>query len=110
MEKTAASRIMVGRKTGPDASEERERMILGNLYLVRRVASRFTRFTKLMNGCSKDSLVSSGTIGLIKAVDNFDESQSNHFVSYAIPMIVGEIKHFLRALFSSKRVLHQFYS
>jgi len=87
---------MVGRKTGPDVSEERERMILDNLYLVRRVASRFTRFTKLMNGCSKESLISSGTIGLIKAVDNFDESQSHHFVSYAIPMIVGEIKHSLR--------------
>ena len=93
MEKTGAKRVMVEIKTGPDASEERERMILENLYLVRRVASRFT---KLMNGCSKESLVSSGTIGLIKAVDNFDVSRSNNFIGYAIPMIVGEIKHFLR--------------
>jgi len=86
-------KTMVRRETGPETSEERERVILENLYLVRRVANRFAR---LMNGCSRESLVSAGTIGLIKAVDNFDESQSNNFIGYAIPMIVGEIRHFLR--------------
>lgn len=93
MEKTGAKRMMVLERAGPDTPEERERMILDNLYLVRRVANRFAR---LMNGCSRESLLSAGTIGLIKAVDNFDKSRSHHFVSYAIPMIVGEIKHFLR--------------
>jgi len=96
MEKTGEKRVMVQRKTGPDTSEERERMILENLYLVRRVASRFTKFNESMNGCSKEGLTSAGTSGLIEAVDSFDPSQSNHIVGYATPMIVSEIKHFLR--------------
>ncbi len=73
--------------------ETREDKILKHLYLVHRVARRFADSA---GSISLESLRSAGTIGLIKAVDRFDPEQKTQFSSYAVPMITGEIKHYLR--------------
>ena len=62
-----------------------------NLGLVHSVAKRF-----LGRGVEYDDLVQIGSIGLIKAVKNFDESTGYKFSTYAVPMIIGEIKRYLR--------------
>lgn len=67
------------------------RIIESNLGLVRRLAVRF-----LDRGIEYDDLVQIGTIGMIKAVRKFDVSYNTAFSTYAVPMIIGEIKRFLR--------------
>lgn len=69
----------------------REKYIQGNLRLVLSVVQRFSG-----NGENLDDLFQIGCIGLIKAIDNFDLSQEVKFSTYAVPMILGEIKRFLR--------------
>ena len=69
----------------------REKLICGNLRLVLSVIQRFT------GRCdSPDDLFQVGCIGLIKAIDNFDLSQGVQFSTYGVPMIIGEIRRFLR--------------
>lgn len=69
----------------------REKLICGNLRLVLSVIQRFT------SRCdSPDDLFQVGCIGLIKAIDNFDLSQGVQFSTYGVPMIIGEIRRFLR--------------
>ena len=69
----------------------REKLICGNLRLVLSVIQRFT------GRCdSPDDLFQVGCIGLIKAIDNFDLSQNVFFSTYAVPMIIGEIRRYLR--------------
>ena len=69
----------------------REKLINGNLRLVLSVIQRFT------GRCdSPDDLFQVGCIGLIKAIDNFDLSQGVQFSTYGVPMIIGEIRRFLR--------------
>ena len=72
---------------------DREDKILKYLYLVHRIA---WRFADSAGNISQESLKSAGTIGLIKAVDRFDPEQKTQFASYAVPMITGEIRHYLR--------------
>jgi len=69
----------------------RETYIKGNLRLVLSVIQRFS------SSCENaDDLFQVGCIGLIKAIDNFDRSLNVKFSTYAVPMIIGEIKRYLR--------------
>lgn len=69
----------------------RETLIRGNLRLVLSVIQRFCN-----RGENSDDLFQIGCIGLMKAVDNFDISQNVRFSTYAVPMIIGEIRRHLR--------------
>ena len=69
----------------------REDFIRGNLRLVLSVIQRFNN-----RGENVDDLFQVGCIGLMKAIDNFDLSQNVKFSTYAVPMIIGEIKRFIR--------------
>ena len=69
----------------------REEFISGNLRLVLSVVQRFSN-----RGENADDLFQVGCIGLIKALDNFDVSQNVRFSTYAVPMIIGEIRRYLR--------------
>lgn len=69
----------------------REKLIKGNLRLVLSVIQRFTN-----RGEYVDDLFQVGCIGLIKAIDNFDLGQNVRFSTYAVPMIIGEIRRYLR--------------
>ena len=69
----------------------RETFIQGNLRLVLSIIQRFNR-----RGEHVDDLFQVGCIGLIKAIDNFDLSQNVRFSTYAVPMIIGEIRRYLR--------------
>lgn len=71
--------------------EAREEYIKGNLRLVLSVIKRFSNSDE-----NVDDLFQIGCIGLIKAIDNFDISQGVKFSTYAVPMIVGEIRRYLR--------------
>lgn len=69
----------------------REKFIGGNLRLVLSVIQRFNN-----RGENLDDLFQIGCIGLIKAIDNFDTAHQVKFSTYAVPMIVGEIRRYLR--------------
>jgi RNA polymerase sporulation-specific sigma factor len=69
----------------------REKLIAGNLRLVLSVIQRFSG-----RGENADDLLQVGCIGLIKAIDNFDISQNVRFSTYGVPMIIGEIRRYLR--------------
>ncbi len=69
----------------------RKQMVEGNLRLVLSVVQRFSD-----RGESVDDLFQVGCIGLIKAIDNFDPSMNVRFSTYGVPMIIGEIRRFLR--------------
>ena len=71
--------------------EAREQLICGNLRLVLSVIQRF-----LGRGENVDDLFQVGCIGLIKAIDRFDLSQMVKFSTYGVPMIIGEVRRFLR--------------
>jgi len=71
--------------------QAREEFIHGNLRLVLSVIQRFGN-----RGENADDLFQVGCIGLIKAIDNFDLSQNVKFSTYAVPMIIGEIRRYLR--------------
>lgn len=76
-------------KDGDELS--REEFIVGNMRLVLSVIKRFH-----LKNASSDDVFQAGCIGLIKAIDNFDLSVGVKFSTYAVPMIIGEIKRFLR--------------
>lgn len=69
----------------------REKLITGNLRLVLSVIQRFAN-----RGENPDDLFQVGCIGLIKAIDNFDTSHDVRFSTYAVPMIIGEVRRHLR--------------
>lgn len=71
--------------------QAREEYIRGNLRLVLSVIKRFSQSNE-----NVDDLFQIGCIGLIKAIDNFDSSLDVKFSTYAVPMIIGEIRRFLR--------------
>ena len=83
---------------GKAAAQAREDMIAGNLRLVLSVVQRFAGRCSGHGGQSEemDDLFQVGCIGLIKAIDNFDTSQGVRFSTYGVPMIIGEIRRFLR--------------
>ncbi len=80
-------------KNGSPAERKRARdeMINGNLRLVLSVIQRFTG-----RGENPDDLFQVGVIGLIKAIDNFDAELDVRFSTYGVPMIIGEIRRYLR--------------
>ncbi len=71
--------------------EARELYIKGNLRLVLSVIKRFSSTSE-----NADDLFQIGCIGLMKAIDNFDRSLGVKFSTYAVPMIIGEIRRYLR--------------
>ena len=71
--------------------ETRDEFIRGNLRLVLSVIQRFSN-----RGENPDDLFQVGCIGLIKALDNFDMSHGVKFSTYAVPMIIGEVRRYLR--------------
>lgn len=73
------------------SSEARDKIIKGNLKLILSVIKRFS-YKKENN----DDLFQVGTIGLMKAIDNFDLSHNVKFSTYAVPMIIGEIRRYIR--------------
>lgn len=81
--------LMVALKSGDNMA--REKFITGNLRLVLSLVRRF--WAKNANA---DDVFQAGCIGLIKAIDNFDISIGVRFSTYAVPMILGEIKRYLR--------------
>ena len=82
-------RLMLEIKKGD--KEARNEFITGNLRLVLSVVQRFNN-----RGENPDDLFQIGCIGLIKALDNFDMSHGVKFSTYAVPMIIGEIRRYLR--------------
>ena len=80
-------------KNGTKAEKKRarDRMIEGNLRLVLSVIQRFQT-----RGENPDDLFQVGVIGLIKAIDHFDSSLDVRFSTYGVPMIIGEIRRYLR--------------
>lgn len=71
--------------------EMRSKFIEKNLGLVRHIVKRYQG-----RGCDTEDLFQIGVIGLIKAVDNFDLERDVQFSTYAVPLIMGEIKRFFR--------------
>lgn len=71
--------------------QAKEKLINGNLKLVLSILKKFQNRTDNM-----DDLFQVGCIGLIKAIDNFDLSHEVKFSTYAVPMILGEVKRYLR--------------
>lgn len=81
--------LMVKLKAGDSAA--REKFIVGNMRLVLSLVKRF--WAKKANA---DDVFQAGCVGLIKAIDNFDLSFNVKFSTYAVPMILGEMKRYLR--------------
>ena len=79
------------RRSKAGDKQAREALIEGNLRLVLSVIQRFAG-----RGESMDDLFQVGCVGLIKAIDNFDITQPVKFSTYGVPMIVGEIRRYLR--------------
>ncbi|CVK17520.1 SigB/SigF/SigG family RNA polymerase sigma factor [Sporomusa sphaeroides] len=78
--------------TDPAVREEaKERILENNLNLVRSIVHRFTN-----RGYEWDDLFQIGSIGLLKAIERFDLNFSVKFSTYAVPMIIGEIRRFIR--------------
>lgn len=79
------------KKAAEGDKKAREELISGNLKLVLSVIRRFSG-----RGENPDDLFQVGCIGLIKAIDNFDLSHGVKFSTYAVPMIIGELRRYLR--------------
>ena len=71
--------------------EYKEKFIEANLRLVLSIVKKFNN-----RGENVNDIFQVGVVGLIKAIDNFDITQSVQFSTYAVPMIIGEIKRYLR--------------
>lgn len=71
--------------------DAKAQLVEENTGLIWSVVKRF-----MNRGCEKEDLFQIGSIGLIKAIDKFDESYQVQFSTYAVPLITGEIKRFLR--------------
>ncbi|MBC8060609.1 MAG: RNA polymerase sporulation sigma factor SigG [Clostridiaceae bacterium] len=72
-------------------TDSRDLVIMGNLRLVLSIIQKFNN-----RGENVDDLFQIGCIGLIKSIDNFDLGQDVKFSTYAVPMIIGEIRRYLR--------------
>jgi RNA polymerase sporulation-specific sigma factor len=79
------------RRTKNGDTEARQKLIEGNLRLVLSVIQKF-----IGRGENVDDLFQVGCVGLIKAIDNFDITQPVRFSTYGVPMIIGEIRRYLR--------------
>ena len=88
---TAEEKAELFRRIKSGDEQARELYIKGNLRLVLSVIRRFQNSSE-----NADDLFQIGCIGLIKAIDNFDTTLQVKFSTYAVPMIMGEIRRFLR--------------
>lgn len=86
-----AETIALLKRTKEGDMQARQELIEGNLRLVLSVIQKF-----MGRGENADDLFQIGCIGLIKAIDNFDINQPVRFSTYGVPMIVGEIRRYLR--------------
>ena len=84
-------KIELLKKSRQGDKQAREELISGNLRLVLRVVQKFSN-----RGENPDDLFQVGCIGLMKAIDNFNPELDVRFSTYGVPMIVGEIRRFLR--------------
>ncbi|MDD2585276.1 MAG: RNA polymerase sporulation sigma factor SigG [Syntrophomonadaceae bacterium] len=89
--KNEEMRVLFRKMQSGEEPQAREKLIQGNLRLVLSVIKRFNN-----RGEYVDDLFQVGCIGLIKAIDNFDLGQNVRFSTYAVPMIIGEIRRYLR--------------
>lgn len=96
---TAQEKVELLERIKEGDRQAREKYIKGNLRLVLSVVQRFSGSNENM-----DDLFQIGCIGLIKAIDNFDINQQVKFSTYAVPMIIGEIRRYLRDTSSQIRV------
>lgn len=83
--KVSIQKAQAGDKT------ERDALVSANVGLIYMVMKRFSG-----RGCEQEDLFQIGVIGLLKAIDKFDLSRDLSFSTYAVPMIIGEIRRFLR--------------
>ena len=88
---TEAEKTRLLREMHGGNRQARDELVQGNLRLVLSVVQRFAG-----RGENPDDLFQVGCIGLIKSIDNFDLSQNVRFSTYAVPMIIGEIRRYLR--------------
>ena len=88
---TEKEKIALLRRVKEGDETAREELVNGNLRLVLSVIQRFSQ-----RGENPDDLFQVGCIGLIKSIDNFDITQNVRFSTYAVPMIIGEIRRYLR--------------
>ena len=88
---TEADKVRLLQQMHAGDDRAREEMVRGNLRLVLSVVQRFAG-----RGENPDDLFQVGCIGLIKSIDNFDLTQNVRFSTYAVPMIIGEIRRYLR--------------
>ena len=88
---THEEKLALFQKIKQGDEQARQTFIEGNLRLVLSIIHRFTG-----RGEQADDLFQVGCIGLIKATDNFDLTQQVKFSTYAVPMILGELRRFLR--------------
>jgi len=95
---TSKLKVLTGKETGELLKrskngdlEAREKLITGNLRLVLSVIQRF-----MNRGEMVDDLFQVGCIGLMKAIDRFDLTLDVRFSTYAVPMIIGEVRRYLR--------------
>lgn len=86
-----AEKIELLRQIKNGSKKARNELIEGNLRLVLSVIQRFAN-----RGENLDDLFQVGCIGLIKSIDHFDVNQNVRFSTYAVPMIIGEIRRYLR--------------
>lgn len=84
-----SNELMIKLKSGD--KEAREKFISGNMRLVLSIVQRFKEGRD-----NSDDLFQVGCVGLLKAIENFDLSVGVMFSTYAVPMIIGEIKRFMR--------------
>lgn len=89
MDKNRISLLWEEFQKGSDTA--RKELVLENMGLVRNVVQRFLKW-----GRDSEELCQIGTIGLLKAIDNFDAKKGFQFSTYAVPMIMGEVRRFLR--------------
>ncbi len=83
--------IELMKKVKQGDSQARDQFVVANLRLVLSVVHRFGGY-----GTKADDMFQVGCVGLMKAIDNFDETLNLKFSTYAVPMIMGEIKRYLR--------------
>jgi RNA polymerase sporulation-specific sigma factor len=88
---TEKEKIALLKKVKEGDKNAREKLVNGNLRLVLSVVQRFSG-----RGENLDDLFQVGCIGLVKSIDNFDITQNVRFSTYAVPMIIGEIRRYLR--------------
>ncbi len=88
---TEKEKIALLEKARKGDKASREKLVTGNLRLVLSVIQRFSN-----RGENPDDLFQVGCIGLMKAIDNFDMSHDVRFSTYAVPMIIGEVRRYLR--------------